>query len=635
VRSVRALDTASILVASLLFLLITRAHAAPIAAVAAAITLLGAIPRGGLRADTLAQIATSLTLGTGAGYLSVTLRNPEEVVTAGRLDAIPNHAAIAALAAVCARPWFAVARPSGLATSGLLLLALVTLGQGQRDLRYAGLCLLAMTLSLAARARERRPDGPEATPRPRELATLLALLAIAVAGTLAGRTALPAAYRWSFRRMIQSYGRGQSASGLSDHLRLEAMDGMLQSDTVVLRVRGARTDYLRGAAFDRYRVGAWSFRRESERRPLRVAQRAWGVSQGEVEIRRLGGPTGWVLLPLEARSIATTDGELEALSSGVVRSPRESSTVWFRPEGPRQVPIDPPRAEDTEVPSTHRRILTGLLSEWGCSTGELAVRTACIEHALRTRYRYDLHVPESAGSEPLMAFLLVHRRGHCEYFATAMTLLARAAGAPARVAVGYRVTEHSEWGDYAVVRERNAHAWTEVHLPTSGWTRFDATASSSDALNARRRVARWRTFLDAVRWRLIDAFDRARAGSGLAWAAAVLVFILGGSVLRRNLRAWRGARKGSSDGPSPGLRALIDALARADVVRSRGESLERWAARVGEGALSTALATEVREILLRYAAARYGGTSDPSLEETLRALARRVTEGSTRGASGR
>ena len=107
--------------------------------------------------------------------------------------------------------------------------------------------------------------------------------------------------------MIHAYARGQSVSGLSDHLALEAMDGMLQSDTVVLRVRGARTDYLRGAVFDRYRLGAWSFRRESERRPLTVPSRAWGLSPGEVEIRRVGGPTGWVLLPLESRAILTTD----------------------------------------------------------------------------------------------------------------------------------------------------------------------------------------------------------------------------------------------------------------------------------------------------------------------------------------
>jgi transglutaminase-like putative cysteine protease len=624
VKAIRALDTVSILAATLLFALVTRRFALPLTAIPAVVSLLALTTREGVRADAFAQIATSLSFGAGAGYVTASLRNPSEIIPPGVLDTIPNVAAMAMLGATCVRPWFAVGRGSGLATSGLLSLSLVTLGQGQRDLRYAGLCLLAVTLSFAARALERSPEKPTGPSRAREAAAVLALLAIAVGGTLVGRLALPALYRWSSRRMVHAYARGQSVSGLSDHLALEAMDGILQSDTVVLRVRGARTDYLRGAVFDRYRVGAWSFRREAERRPLTVPRRARGLAPGEVEIRRVSGPPGWVLTPLDARELRTTDGELEALPSGVLRSPRESSTVWFRPEGPRQVPIDPPGPFDSEVTPTHRRFLARWLEAWGCATGALAARLGCIERTLRARYRYDLTVPEPGGDEPLMSFLEVHRRGHCEYFASAMTLLARAAGAPARVVAGYRVTERSEWGDFHIVRERNAHTWTEVYLPSSGWTRWDATPASADELMARRPVPRWRTFLDAVRWRVVDAVDRVRAGGALVWAGAALALVLGGSVLRRNLRErWRTA-KDPRDGPTPGMRALLDALARADVGIARGESLERYAARLGEARRPLEKSTEIQLFIERYVAARYGPAQDADLEATLHALARRV-----------
>jgi transglutaminase-like putative cysteine protease len=68
------------------------------------------------------------------------------------------------------------------------------------------------------------------------------------------------------------------------------------------------------------------------------------------------------------------------------------------------------------------------------------------------------------------------RIGYCEYFATAMTMMARSLGLPARLAVGFAPGDRAPDGTYEV-RERNAHAWTEVYFPGYGWQIFEATKS--------------------------------------------------------------------------------------------------------------------------------------------------------------
>src|SRR5205807_1199702 len=68
----------------------------------------------------------------------------------------------------------------------------------------------------------------------------------------------------------------------------------------------------------------------------------------------------------------------------------------------------------------------------------------------------------------LEEFLLNSRAGHCEYFATATTLLLRAAGVPARYAVGFSVQEWSRLEQRYIVRARHAHSWTLAYV-NGGW----------------------------------------------------------------------------------------------------------------------------------------------------------------------
>jgi len=90
-------------------------------------------------------------------------------------------------------------------------------------------------------------------------------------------------------------------------------------------------------------------------------------------------------------------------------------------------------------------------------------------------FRYSLH-PTVLGSAPVDEFLFETQSGFCGHFATAFVYVMRAAGIPARIISGYQGGEYNPAGDYYIVRQKDAHAWTEVYLAGEGWQRFDPTA---------------------------------------------------------------------------------------------------------------------------------------------------------------
>ena len=100
-----------------------------------------------------------------------------------------------------------------------------------------------------------------------------------------------------------------------------------------------------------------------------------------------------------------------------------------------------------------------------------------IESALR-RLPYTLDVPAPPADRELTSwFLFDLKQGYCDYFATAMVVLARLNGIPARLAVGYTMGQFDpQRGDYRVT-ELNAHSWPELYFPGHGWIPFEPTSA--------------------------------------------------------------------------------------------------------------------------------------------------------------
>ena len=91
-------------------------------------------------------------------------------------------------------------------------------------------------------------------------------------------------------------------------------------------------------------------------------------------------------------------------------------------------------------------------------------------------YFYTLE-PPPLGYSPVDRFLFDTRRGFCEHYASAFAVMMRSAGIPARIVLGYQGGEMNPMGDYLIVRQADAHAWTEVWLDGIGWYRVDPTAA--------------------------------------------------------------------------------------------------------------------------------------------------------------
>jgi transglutaminase-like putative cysteine protease len=103
-------------------------------------------------------------------------------------------------------------------------------------------------------------------------------------------------------------------------------------------------------------------------------------------------------------------------------------------------------------------------------------RARAIERYLRT-LRYDLRVPTPPSDrDGVDYFLFDSKVGYCDYFATAMAVLLRSAGVPARVASGYAIGEPDPRGGWTV-RDLHAHSWVEVYFPRYGWIEFEPSPS--------------------------------------------------------------------------------------------------------------------------------------------------------------
>ena len=102
-------------------------------------------------------------------------------------------------------------------------------------------------------------------------------------------------------------------------------------------------------------------------------------------------------------------------------------------------------------------------------------RAVALETFLKTKYNYTLDLTGNPGKDPLAHFLFETRAGHCEYFASSMTVMLRTLGIPAREVNGFLPGEYNELGGDYIVRASDAHSWVEAYFPGSGWIVFDPT----------------------------------------------------------------------------------------------------------------------------------------------------------------
>jgi hypothetical protein len=424
-----------------------------------------------------------------------------------------------------------------------------------------------------------------------------------------------------------SFSSPVATAGFSESVVLGTLGRIRQDRSIALRVEtlegrppDAGAAYWRGLAFDEFDGSSWSitppgrsavpgspelglsFGRDPD--GVNLVQRIvrepvqGGVLFGVGEVRGFRGT---------ARRLARdTSGGLYAASPSEARVRYTIATQrrsWRDEDLRRDVAIPPRRGGERYLQLPELSQATGALARQiarGAATD--ADRVRALESYLLRNGRYTDHPLENrsarAGS-PVEAFLLGKLSGHCEYFASAMVLLARSLGIPARLVNGFAGGEQNQIGGFVELTRSDAHAWVEVHYQRAGWVRYDPTppdlrARPAAALSLATRLQQLGSALELWWFQRVVGFDRA-------------------DQIRTVERAWL-AWKGTGRRPAQARKRQSWSLADWH----RGRSLP-WR----EGTLVSAGLGAIATLVWRLRRARARPSLHPTYARALRLLARR------------
>ena len=311
--------------------------------------------------------------------------------------------------------------------------------------------------------------------------------------------------------LLLNHPRTGHMVGFSDHVDLGQV-GVLRSDpSIALRFEvpdlptppARLTLRLRGTAFDDYDGRAWRrtqtdhhfadhvsgspeiypiFRAPEEKRDRRIA----------FDVEPIDPPV--IFLPPNAAAIRVRPQSQALLGEqlSIQRGPEGefryggTDTRGIRYDvyvgGDREVFPDVLASGDRQrylsVPANRPHRVGDLAHQWADGLPTAEAKALAIEDHLRKDFRYDLGSPSGGTASPVDDFLFVSKRGHCEFFSTAMALMLRELNIPSRNVTGFVGGTYNHFGNYYAVREGDAHSWIEAYLDDPahpGWRTFDPT----------------------------------------------------------------------------------------------------------------------------------------------------------------
>jgi protein-glutamine gamma-glutamyltransferase len=440
--------------------------------------------------------------------------------------------------------------------------------------------------------------------------------------------------RWSSGRMVDAR---------QNQTHLGAIGALKLSGRIVLRVDSDGKPppaLLREASYDLFQAPHWSAsKRDFERLTPETNQGTWVLrpAHGPAHSAKIAGsmPGGAGLLPLPS-GFARLDGlpAFEAFTNafGAVRVEDGPGFVEFQTTYDSSASVDSePGPQDHEVPATERAAVRQIAEELRLQDLPVPDAVRAVEAFFANSFTYSTwqgpqHRAGGTGTA-LTRFLLENRSGHCEYFATATTLLLRAAGIPARYAIGWAVQERK--GRYYVVRERHAHAWCLAWI-NGVWRNVDTTPGTWLAAET-ERASPWEPIADLFS-RMWFEFSRWRWGHAewkgyLLWLIGPLLALALARVLYQ--RQWTRSRSDRHSAQAAALWPGLDSefyagerrLTSLGLGRQPGETGSAWLQRLRQTAT---VSVEDLEVLLKV---HYRLRFDPGgLEGTQRLQFRQRTE---------
>jgi hypothetical protein len=308
----------------------------------------------------------------------------------------------------------------------------------------------------------------------------------------------------------QPNGRAQMISGFSERVELGMLGLIKESDQLVMHVRldpsaapQGRSLKWRGIALDQYDGRSWS-RSDLGRKTL-LPRSYGGLAKGQREYFQIETSafspnilTQTFFMETLGTDVVFASHKIKALSRDLGLLQRDASGNLFAPQrartrfryqalseltspDPNLIVLRPDliaadiRACCLQVPAIDPRI-SNLAVQVTQGFANPFYRAQALESYLERNYGYSLELSGSPQSQdPLSMFLFEVRKGHCEYFATAMAIMLRQIGIPSRLVNGFRAGEYNPLADDWSVRQYNAHSWVEAFLPPYGWIEFDPT----------------------------------------------------------------------------------------------------------------------------------------------------------------
>lgn len=465
---------------------------------------------------------------------------------------------------------------------------------------------------------------------------------------------------WNFANRRSPAGFGGNTAGMADSVRLGGGGDIKTSVRVVARIKinpdpnADQLDaYWLGRTFATYRNGEWTGRGAPSAPANRVRFASFEKGRVRQNINLLPAYGSRTLIGLEPPvwfQNATTLSTTGARRTTMVRVADEEVHMTddgnaFSYEVFSAMPGDPlPLAEDTDfapylaLPEGFDARISKLAAQVVGEEKDPKKAAAKLVRHLQRNYGYTLELPGDV-ADPLAHFLFDRKEGHCEHFASALTLMLRTQGFPARVAAGFFGGERV--ADTYVLRAGDAHAWSQVHIPDTGWVTFDATPESGRGGQPTPFLSwvtsRYEELDNWWRTRIMDYSLVDQVGMVRTWVrpprqssarsaftpppmkavgTALLLGVFTFALFRLLTR-----RLDNPKHPASGFLEAIEARAdRARLARERGETFEELTQRLRQTKhpLADAFAAPTR----RYLEARFGGQplKKGEREQVLRAL---------------
>ena len=272
-----------------------------------------------------------------------------------------------------------------------------------------------------------------------------------------------------------------ASSGLSDTVNPGAISSLALSDEVAFRaqfegaVPAASDLYWRGPVMEFFDGVAWTLGRTTRQFPSVVSRGP--VINYTLTVEPHQRP--WVLA-LDAPA-SLPEGTAITQNLQVIKPSRIGARTLFKLSAATDFSygLDADAEwlkRNLQLPDRVNPRIRALAESWLKLPPEERVR-AGLNVFRKGGFAYTLNPPTLPAVNGLDSFVFGTHRGFCEHYASAYAFMMRAAGVPARIVTGYQGAEAN--GAYLIVRQANAHAWTEVWLAGQGWVRVDPTATVS------------------------------------------------------------------------------------------------------------------------------------------------------------